>query len=168
MAEQAKILSTDALEAFRGALVIFTAKTRRSLDDASDQIRQTRSWLQNDQRIYCEGEIRRNTKTLEQAENELRNAQFGGKSEAAMVVYRSKIRKAKQDVEEFRNKLQVVKKWNQVYDNRSDPMAKRMEALRQVLEVDMPKAMNFLTQAQDTLEQYLQMSVPDQGPTSSS
>jgi hypothetical protein len=168
MADQAKVLSTDALEAFRGSLITFIAKARRSLDDSIDQVRQTRMWLQNDQRIYCEGEIRRRTKRLEQAEDELKTAQYGGKSEAAMVVYRGKIRKAKQDVEEIQNKLQLVKRWNQVYDNRAEPMIKKMESLRQVLEGDMPKALNYLTQVRDTLEEYLHMPVPDQGSTPSS
>ena len=67
MATQAKITSTEALETFRSALIVFMTKTRVGLADASDAVKRMRQWIQHDQRVNLEGVFRRATKQLEQA-----------------------------------------------------------------------------------------------------
>ena len=71
MADQANVTSFDALETFRTNLILFLNKTRVRVDEVGDEIRRTRGWLQNDQRVHWEGEIRRRRRTLSQAEQEL-------------------------------------------------------------------------------------------------
>lgn len=76
MGNQARVTTTDAFESFRASLILFLGKARRSVDDAGDEVRRTRLWLQHDQILHWDGEIRRRTKTLDQAQQELRSAQF--------------------------------------------------------------------------------------------
>ena len=59
MSEQVKVTSIDALEAFRANLIVFLTKAHQSIDEVSDAIRRTRNWVQHDQRVHWEGEIRR-------------------------------------------------------------------------------------------------------------
>ena len=71
MAIQAKITSTEALETFRSALIVFMTKGRIAVADASDAVKRTRQWIQHDQRVHWEGEYRRKQKLLAQAQAEL-------------------------------------------------------------------------------------------------
>ena len=48
---QAKVTSVEVIDAFRASLIIFQSKARRCLDDAADELRRMRMWLQHDQRL---------------------------------------------------------------------------------------------------------------------
>ena len=74
MAERAHVSSVDALEAFRATLIIYLSKARPVLEEVSSDILRTRMWLQNDQRIHWETQLRRRTKELEQAQQALSSA----------------------------------------------------------------------------------------------
>lgn len=161
MATQAKVTSLDALETFRASLIVFLTKARRSLDEVGDEIRRTRHWIENDRRMYWEGEIRRRRRVLEQAEQELFSARLSKFVEAS--TRQLAVRKAKEAVAEAEEKLRAIKHWNQKYDAATDPLAKGLEGLRQFIERQMPGAVSFLAQAQKILEAYTTPSQPDGG-----
>jgi len=163
MANQARITSTEALESFRASLIVFLTKARRALADTDDEVRGTRSWLQHDRRIHWENEIRRHTKALDRAQAELVSAHLAQNNESARMVRQAAVNKAKRELDEAQNKLRVVKKWNQNYESRVDPLIKRMESLAQFLEHDMPKAIAYLAQVQDTLDAYIQTPAAETG-----
>jgi len=156
MAIQARITSTDALEAFRADLIVFLGKARRSVDDTGDEVRRTRQWLQHEQRAHWEAELHRRVRTVEQLTAELRSAQFMGGRETAVMVRQAAVNKAKQKVAEAENKLRIIKKWSQNYDHVSDPIVRRLESLRQYLDNDLPKAIAYLGNVQRILEDYAQ------------
>jgi hypothetical protein len=54
-----------------------------------------------------------------------------------------------------------VKLWIRNFDVSTDPLLKRISSLRQFLDLDMPKAVAFLVQAQKTLEAYTQIPSPE-------
>jgi DNA repair ATPase RecN len=166
MAIQARVTSTDALESFRASLIVFLAKARRSIDDVSDDVRRTRQWLQHDQRILWEGEWRRRTKALQQAQQELASVRLAKHQEAAVMARQAAVSKAQRAVSEAEDKIRKVKSWSQNFDNRADPVVKRLESLRQLLDHDMPKAITYLATAQRTLEAYAETSAPAGGSTS--
>jgi len=172
MATQAKITSTDALETFRAALIVFLAKARRSLDDASDEVRRTRQWLQNDQRVHWEGEFRRRMKKLEQAQQELMSARLGASAnqQSALMARQMAVAKAQHEVTEVEGKLRRLKAWSQNYDTAADPIVKRMERLGQSL-AELPKAISYLVSVQKTLEAYAEsagpVTMPSVAPSSS-
>src|ERR1700722_5255165 len=101
MANQARVTSTDALESFRAILIFFLGKARRSIDDVSDDVRRTRQWLQHDQRVFWEGELRRRIKAQDQAQAELASARLGGSNqESALMARQAALNKAKRAVGE--------------------------------------------------------------------
>ena len=59
MAERAKVTSTEALEQFRNQLIIYISKARPALEEVTADVLRARSWLENDQRILWENQIRR-------------------------------------------------------------------------------------------------------------
>jgi DNA repair exonuclease SbcCD ATPase subunit len=163
MAIQARVTSTDALESFRAKLIVFINKARTSVDDVADEVRRTRSWLQTDQPSRWEGEIRRRAKALDQAQQELRNAQLGGNQEAAVQTRQAAVNRARQAMAEAEDKLRRVRKWNQNYDSMSDPMVKRLDSLRQFVTDELPKAVAHLRNVQKVLEAYAETGAPDSG-----
>jgi Asp-tRNA(Asn)/Glu-tRNA(Gln) amidotransferase A subunit family amidase len=159
MATQARITSTDALELFRASLIVFLGKANRSVDDVSDEVRRMRMWLQHDQRMHWEGEFRRRTKLLEQAQAELMSAQITS-NQTSVLVRQAAVIKAKRALSEAEVKLRVLKKWSQNYDSSVGPAVKRLESLREYLTTDLPKAIAYLVNVQKTLDAYSSARVP--------
>ena len=160
MATQARVTSTDELESFRSSLIVFINKARLSVDDAGDDVRRMRSWLQNEQPLRWEGEIRRRAKALDQAEHELRNARFAGSQDSAVMIRQAAVNRAKQALAEAQEKLRRIKKWNLTFDHLADPVVKRLENFRQFLTGDLPKAVAHLRNVQTALEAYAESSGP--------
>ncbi|HEY2344237.1 MAG TPA: hypothetical protein VGH90_14430 [Chthoniobacteraceae bacterium] len=153
MSNQVKVSSIDVLERFRACLIVFLTKSHNSVDEVSDTIRRMRLWLQNDQRVHWEGEMRRRRKILDQAEQELLSAKLSGLKDSSTLQQRQ-VAKAKAAMAEAEEKLRNIKKWNRDFDHTIDPMMKKLDGMRQYLDHDLPKALAFLLQAQRTLEAY--------------
>ena len=153
MANQAKVTSIDVLEELRAALIVFVSKARRAADHASDKARRMRAWLQNDQRMHWEGEIRRRKRALDQATQELYSARLAGQADL-VAVRQIAVRKMRHIVEEAEGKLQNVKRWNQNFGTAADPLLKKVDSLREFMDHAMPDAIAYLSNAQKSLEAY--------------
>lgn len=161
---QANVTSVDALDAFRSSLIIFQGKARRALDDATDELRRTRMWLQHEQRTRWENELKKRNRTLEQAEQELVSAKLSSLRDN-ITFQQNAVRKAKAAVAEAEEKLRMIRKWNQNFDAIADPMAKRLEGLRQFLDFNLPKGITYLVHAAQTLEAYAEVHEPKSAPS---
>ena len=153
MAQQAKVTSLEALEAFRVNLIIFLNQAHRCVDEVLDEVRRTRVWLQTDQRLHWEGLLRKRRKLLHLAQQELMSTKLSGLRDTT-TTQEAAVRKAKQAVAEAEEKLRNIKTWVRSYDHHAEPLTRRVESLRQLLNFDMPKGIAFLLQAQKTLESY--------------
>lgn len=161
---QANVTSVDALDAFRSGLIIFQGKARRALDDATDELRRTRMWLQHEQRTRWENELKKRSRALEQAEQELISAKLSSLRDN-ITFQQNAVRKAKAAVAEAEEKLRMIRKWNQNFDAIADPMAKRLEGLRQFLDFNLPKGVTYLVHAAQTLEAYADVHEPKSAPS---
>jgi chromosome segregation ATPase len=153
MAEQARVTSIDALESFRASLIVFLNSAHQHLDSVGDDVRRMRGWVQSDQRLHWQGELRRRSRAFDLAEQELFSAKLSGLRDN-LNAQQNAVRKAKAAVEEAEEKLRNVKLWTRNFDHNADPLMKRLEGFRQLLDHDMPKAISYLLQAQKTLEAY--------------
>jgi hypothetical protein len=154
--QQAKVTSLDALEAFRSSAIVFASKARRAVDQASDEVRRTRYWLEGDRKTFWENELRKRTRAFERAEQELVSARFSEFNES-MHIQKAAMRKAQAAMGEATEKLRAIKTWSRNFDGLFDPMVKRLDTLRQYLEHDMPKAVAYLTQIITTLDSYTEL-----------
>jgi hypothetical protein len=159
MSTQAKVTSVDALDAFRARLIIFQSKARRSLDDAADEVRRMRMWIQHDQRVKWENELRRCSRDLSLAEQELFSAKLSNLRDN-IAFQQQAVRKARAAVAHAEEKLRHVKTWARNFDSVADPLAKRLEGLRQFLDFNLPKGITFLVQAARTLDAYAESHEP--------
>ena len=163
MSSQAKVTSLEALDHLRAGLVIFLTKARRSLDDAGDELRRTRLWLQHDMRMRWENEVRKCRRALDAAEGELFSAKLSGLRDD-LSFQKNAVRKAKHALDHAEEKLRNVKGWARNYEGAADPLAKRLEGLRQYLDFDLPKGIAHLVQIQRTLEGYAEIDLPVDAP----
>src|SRR5258707_2447270 len=104
MAEQARITSIDALESFRASLINYLTTAHQHLDGVSDDVRRVRGWVQTDQRMHWQGELRRRLRALELAEQELFSAKLSGLRDN-LTTPELAVRKSKAAVAEAEEKL---------------------------------------------------------------
>ena len=159
MATRAKVTSVDALEMFRSQLIVYLSKARPAMEEISSDVARIRTWLEHDQRIYWEKEVRRRMKKLEDAQQALFSAEISNLREA-MMVEKMAVHKARRALDEADEKLKIVKKWTREYGHRVDPLAKQLEKLHTLLVTEMPKAVTYLGETVKTLHDYAEISKP--------
>ena len=163
MADQARISNLDAIESFRSALIVFISKTRQTLDAAQDAVKKTRGWLQTEQPQYWSSQIRMHQKRLEQAQQELLSARMSDFIDNP-TVQQMAVRKARYALEEAEVKLQRAKAWARDYDRTVDPLARKLDGLRDYIESDLTLAVSHLTEIQKILDAYNESSAPAPPP----
>jgi len=164
MPDRAHVTSVEDLESFRTSLVIYVSKARPALEEVSAEVLRTKLWLQNDQRMHWEGQVRRSAKALEQAKQALSSARMSNLREASTVEQMA-VHKAKHAYEEAEAKLKILKYWNREFDSRVEPLVKALEKLHTFLANDLLEANAYLAQASNTLAAYAEIGPP---PTSTS
>lgn len=157
MAEtRAHITSVDAIEGFRNTLIIYVSKARPTIEEVSSEVLRMKLWLQNDQRMFWEGMVRRRMRELEQAQQALFGARVSTLRQETSAEQLA-MQRARRNLDEAENKLKRVKHWNREFDSRVDPLVKQLEKLHSVLAVDMLKATNLLGQVITTLQAYAEV-----------
>ncbi len=159
MAEKARVTSFDALEAFRANLVIYISQARPALEEISSDVVRTRVWLETEQRLYWDNQVKRRTKKLEEARQALFSATLGHLNMHHSAEQMA-VQKAKRSLDEADDKLRVIRKWVREYDALTQPMVKQMEKLHTVLSLDLVNALAYLSLALNTLAAYAQIKAP--------
>lgn len=159
MAKQVKVTSIETLDAFRSSLILFLSKAGSALEEVGDEVRRTRAWLQQEQRMKWEGLLKRQRRQLEQAESELFTSRLSAMTQhsAARQMAVTRMRRMVRETEE---KLVLVKKWSRNFDSVVDPLAKKLEGMQHMVKGDLPKGVTYLSNAQKALEKYTQMGTP--------
>jgi len=165
MADRARISNLDAIDAFRSALIVFISKTRQSLDAAQDTVKKTRGWLQTEQPQYWMAQIKQRQKRLDQANAELMSARLSEFVDSP-TVQQMAVRKCRYALEEAQQKLERTKTWARDFDRLVDPLAKKLDGLRDYLDNDLARAVVYLTEIQKTLSAYAETHAPAAAPAS--
>jgi chromosome segregation ATPase len=165
MAERAHVTSFEALEAFRATLIIYLSKARPTLEEVSSDILRIRMWLQNDQRMHWETQVRRRTKELEAAQQTLSSARVSDLRQNISTEQMA-VQRARRSLDEAEAKLKRLKWWNREFDSRVQPLAKQLEKLHTVLSHDMVQAAAYLSEAVNTLAAYAEIGPAPTAPPS--
>jgi hypothetical protein len=158
MEQRAQVTSVEAIEAFRSCLILFLTKARPTLEEVMNEVIRTRSWLQHDQRVHWEKEVKLKRRDLEQAQAELFSARIS-KLEEASALQQMAVQRTHRAVQHAEEKLRVLKKWDRELENRSEPLLKLVEQLHGYLSTDMVHATAFLTEMIKTLQAYAEVQV---------
>jgi len=162
MPAQAQITSVEAIETFRANLIVYLAQMRPVLDEASNELARTRLWLQGEQRMFWQQEMRLRARKLEEAKQELFNATLSD-LQAGSALHQMTVQRARRAVEEAETKLGRLKKWDRDLENRAAPLLKQTEQLQGFLAADMARAVAYLDQVLKTLEAYRSVHAPPAG-----
>ena len=159
MPERAHVTSVDALEFFRSTLLVYLSKARPTLDEVSAEVVRMRSWLEDEQRVHWENEMRRRRREFDEAQQALFSSKLSSFRETSAAEQMA-VHRTKRALEAAEAKLKVVRQWDRVFDNRVGALVKQMEKLHTVLAHDMVQAVAFLTQAIQTLDAYARIAPP--------
>ena len=159
MPESARVSSLEAIAAFRARLLVFLTKSRPALEEVSGEIMRTRLWLQNDQRIHWEGQIRQRAKKLETAQHELYSARLARIREVT-TAEQSAVNKTRRALDEAEEKLRTLKRWNRDFDSQVEPLVKQVDKLQTFLVHDLTKAGVHLAQILKSLDAYANAGSP--------
>jgi hypothetical protein len=153
MANQARITSIEALEAFRNKLIIYLSKARPTMEEVTAEISRTRNWLQNDRRMYWENELRKRRKKLEDAKQALYTARTANLRDVTTAEQQA-VRVAERAVQHAEEKLKIVKKWMRDFDALVLPMGRPLEKLTTVLVNVLPDGVLYLGKSVENLQAY--------------
>jgi len=153
MAEQAKVTSVDAIEAFRSNLIVFLSKAKPTLEEISGDVVRTRMWLENEQTDHWNKEMRRRHRDLEQVQGELFSARLSRLAKPSAAQYMA-VQRAQASVREAEEKQKLLKKWSRELENRTEPMVKLIDQLHGFLNTEMLKAVQYLGEVVQTLQAY--------------
>lgn len=157
MPDHANITSVEALESFRSQLIVYLSKVRPALEDVSSDVRRTRMWVEDEQRVYWEAQRRRRAREFEEATQ----AVFSAKLAASIADLRDvsaaeamRVAKAKRSLDEADAKLRRLKEWTRRYDGLAGPLLKQMEKFQTVLSHDLKLAIASLGETIKIVESY--------------
>ncbi len=153
MTTRANVTSVDAVKSFRASLVVYTSKARPTLEEVSSEVIRMRVWLETEQRVFWEAEVRRRLRKLEDAQQAYFSARMSLLREASSAE-KMAVTRAKNALDEAEGKLKIVKKWSREFDNRTEPLARQLEKMHTLLSHDMPRALAFLNKVLETLDAY--------------
>lgn len=153
MSEQARVSSIDALEQFRAELIQYILKARTALEEASSDVRRTQDWLDRDRYLHWSNEIRKRTKLLRQAQQELYSANLT-RPLAANPLQKMAVHKAKRALDEAEEKMRVITRWRHRFDRLATPHLRSMDPLLSILTKDLPKGAAALAESIKALQAY--------------
>jgi division protein CdvB (Snf7/Vps24/ESCRT-III family) len=156
MSDQARISSIDALESFRADLIQYIAKARAALDAPAFEVRRTKTWLSTEQLNHWVGQVRKRTKLLEQAEQELYSANLTS-PDAANALRKMNVRKATRHLAEAQDKLRVIQQWRKRIDQLADPLLRDLEPLSRIVSQVLPKGAVSLGESIKSLQAYAEI-----------
>lgn len=156
---RANVISIDALERFRSSLLVFIERATLVIDEVNDESNRARMWLQSDQRLFWNAEIRRRAQKLDEAQAQLLAARISALGEATHAHHQA-VRNAHEAVRAAEAKLRATIEWNRQYDARVAPLSKQLNKLDNLLNGDMQKAVHFLTEAVKNLSEYAETRAP--------
>lgn len=162
MAEAADVRSIDALRDVRAAVCAFAEDAKNALADVDFDIRRTLDWLQNEQRLFWQAELRRWEQNLQMAKADLARKKLGRFLDHKPDTSQEEkaVRQAESRIEEAHKKLDLLKKWVpellhavQEYRGSSQPLAS-------LVDVELARALARIDRMLESLEAYLRMAAP--------
>ena len=153
MPDRANVSSIDTIDRFRSSLIVYLEKARATVDDVSDDVQKTKFWLEGEQTRKWQMEIRKRTRRLEEAQQELFTARLSGFTEDTQFQQMA-VNRAKRELEAAEQKMKTIRRWMRDFDSVVMPVAKQLEKIDSVLTGTMPKAIAHLTEITKALEAY--------------
>jgi len=122
-------------------------------------VRRTQTWLDTDRTQHWGGQIKLWTKNLHQAEQELYSANLTN-PQAANAFQKMAVIKAKRQLEQAEDKMRVLKKWRQSFENRATPLLRQLDPMFSLVGQQLPKGVFALGESIKALQAYTEKTTP--------
>lgn len=156
MSSPAKVLSTDAIEAFKVALAKFELRVQNAVDVLQAELHRAENWVQHDRPSHWKDQLHQAEDDAHRAKIELERCllfTLNGERPSCREQ-RSALDDAKRRVAYCREKGEAVKQWQRTFRQEQFEFAGRLGQLRRTLESEVPRARAVLEQIMRRLEEY--------------
>lgn len=160
MSEAARIDSPDVLKEFRKRFVDFDLNSRNALLGNDAAVRGTLEWLKGEQLVHWKTLLRKREEALNTAVRDLDRLRMTAtwSLPTSGVDEKRAIAKAKRLKEEAETKIDAVKQWTLLLDQKARKLMGPCLVLGQMLDLLTPRALARLDQMIVSLEEYLRTS----------
>jgi hypothetical protein len=112
MAKAAKVLSVEALSAFRNAMIKFSEEAKSALSGVEMELRRMRDWLERDQLGYWMMQVKRRQEEVMNARTELARRKIAaqGSDTISDTEQKEKLREAQRRLRVAEEKVAIVKR----------------------------------------------------------
>jgi hypothetical protein len=162
MADQAKVLSVQALKDFRVALINFVEEARNALGGVDMELRRTRDWLERDQLSYWQMQVKRRHEAMMMARTELfrRKLSQQGSDAVSDTEQKEALREAERRLRVAEEKVAIVKKLIPMFHHAQAEYTSHSTPLADHLAGGSEKSIATLEKMVQSLEEYLALAVP--------
>jgi len=159
---QANVRSVDALRDFKNALIAYAEEARNALNGVDMEVRRTRDWLDRDQLMYWQTQVKKRNEMVSQARADLFRRQIsqGNSGSVSDSDQKEALRIAIQRLRNAEEKLAKVKKWSPVlqsaiaeYNSTARPLGDRIAG-------DLVNSLALLDRMVASLDAYMALKAP--------
>ena len=166
MAEGARIYSVDALSMFRAAMIKFAEGSNVALTAADGDVDRVLGWLERDQTVYWQSEVRKRHAYRIACEDAVRQKRLYKNVDGtakSVVDEQKELQKAKQKEDEALQKQVMVKRAIVALRKESMLYKGRVQRLATALQSDIPAAVRNLDGMLDHIANYLSVQTVGTG-----
>ena len=160
MPEQVKVDDLEVFSRFRVAMLKFAQAASHSLSNADGQIARTHSWLENEQRAFWEGQLRKRMEAVTNARELLRQKKLykdaSGRTPGVTEEEKA-LAKCLAAAEHARERIESIRKWLPKLERAAGFYRGGVTSLSKTVGEDIPKAVSLLDRLAVSLEQYVQI-----------
>lgn len=164
MAGPARVIAVDALVDFKSGLQVFREDVSDALVAVDLECQRLLDWIKNTQIKSWQTQLRKREERLNEAKADLHRKKLTSMNEfSSHVDEKAIVKKMQRQVEEAEAKITICRKWAMAAQEAIEEYQASAMGLSGTLEVDLPKAMNFLAQSIKALDAYLGAQLPSTG-----
>lgn len=162
--DAARVTSLESLERFRAGLLEFIDDARNALSEADSEVSRLQVWLDGEQKIHWQQELRRRSEQVARAKSELYRKQVTVSSKdrpPSAIDEKKALRRAEERLAEAEQKLRRIRHWSIHLGQESNRYRAAVASLAATLDRDLPASAALLKRAILALEAYLHTAPPD-------
>ena len=152
----ASVKSFAAIQRVREALLRFAQQSDVGLDELEAEIRRTIEWVEHDRPRYWRARVHGAHDTVTEAKNALHRCLMYpiNDEQPSCTEERAALAQAEEELQRCRQTHESVAEWSRTLRHELHEYKGRISKLRQVIDIDVPKAATDLQSALVTLEKY--------------
>ncbi len=166
MAESANVTSVDAISRFRGAFARFNEDAHGVLQNLDRQAQKMLQWIEGDATTYWRLQVLRCHEQISRARSALDTALMKKTKDytPSCIEEKENLRTAKERLRQAEEKTVVVRKWARIVREEIDEYRGKMNLLRDCLDVDVVRGLALLDRTLHALERYAEIAPPTSEP----